>query len=92
LLPTSCRSKHVLYGAKIKKSRVVTAVKANAFAEMTTEELNDKLKELKEELFNLRFQLAVGQLQNPLLVRECRRNIARVNTIMRLREIQAQAQ
>jgi len=66
-------------------------VKASAFAEMTTSELNDKLKDLKSELFNLRFQLATGQLQNPMLIRECKRDIARVNTIMRLRQISEQA-
>ncbi len=67
------------------------AAKANAFKNMSVPELNEKLKELKTELFNLRFQLATGQLQNPILVRECRKNIARVNTEIRLREISAAA-
>ena len=66
------------------------AAKANAFKNMTVPELNEKLKELKTELFNLRFQLATGQLQNPILVRECRKNIARVNTEIRLRELSAE--
>jgi len=63
----------------------------NAYAELTMPELDAKLAELKAELFNLRFQLATGQLQNPMLIRECKRDIARVNTIMRLRQISEQA-
>ena len=50
--------------------------------EMSAEELNAKLKELKEELFNLRFQHAVNQLDNPQRIVEVKRNIARVMTIL----------
>lgn len=52
------------------------------FREMTENELNEKLKSLKSELFNLRFQNAVGQLGNPMQIEACRREIARVKTIL----------
>ena len=50
--------------------------------EMTAEELNAKLKELKEELFTLRFQHAINQLDNPQKIVEVKKNIARVMTIL----------
>ena len=59
--------------------------------EKTTPELNEQIKELKAELFNLRFQLATGQLQNTMAITECKRNIARAKTIVRDRELKAQA-
>jgi large subunit ribosomal protein L29 len=62
-------------------------MKANNFRDMTDVELNQKLADLKGELFNLRFQLATGQLENPLRIRNVRREIARVKTIIREREI-----
>lgn len=62
-------------------------MKANLFNEMKNEELTAKLMELKEELFNLRFQSATGQLANPMVIKECKKNIARVKTILRDREI-----
>ena len=49
---------------------------------MSADELNAKLKELKEELFNLRFQHAINQLDNPQRIVEVKRNIARVMTIL----------
>ena len=49
---------------------------------MSVEELNKKLKELKEELFNLRFQHAINQLENPQRMVEVKKNIARVMTIL----------
>ncbi len=58
--------------------------------DMTDDELNNKLSELKEELFNLRFQLATGELDNTMRVPEVRRTIARVKTIMRERQLQAE--
>ena len=61
-------------------------MKANKYFDMSTDELYEQEKELKEELFNLRFQLATGQLNNPLVIRDTRRNIARVKTILRQRE------
>ena len=58
---------------------------------MTSQELNEKMVELKNELFNLRFQLATGQLDNPMKIKAIKKDIARVNTILRQKEIQAQA-
>ena len=66
-------------------------MKANKFHDMTTQELNAQVDQLKNELFNLRFQAATGQLQNPMSIRECRHNIARVKTILRERELNAKA-
>ncbi len=66
-------------------------MKANKYFDMTDTELNQQLADLKSELFNLRFQLATGQLQNPMMIRETKRNIARVKTILRDRQIKAQA-
>ncbi len=64
-------------------------MKSSEFHNMTDVELAGKLKELKSELFNLRFRHASGQLENPLSIRNCKRNIARVNTEIRSREIKA---
>ena len=64
-------------------------MKAKEVKEMTSEELVAKLAELKSELFNLRFRLASGQLDNPVSIRTCKRNIARVNTEIRARELNA---
>ena len=66
-------------------------MKAKELMEKTTPELNEQIKELKAELFNLRFQLATGQLQNTMAITECKRNIARARTIVRDRELKAQA-
>jgi ribosomal protein L29 len=57
-------------------------LKANELREMNIAELNEKLLSQKKELFNLRFQLATGQLENPLRIRSVRRDIARINTII----------
>ncbi|NLJ86240.1 MAG: 50S ribosomal protein L29 [Firmicutes bacterium] len=62
-------------------------MKAEEIRAMTTEELGRKLDDLKEELFNLRFQLVTAQLDNPMRVRDVRRDIARVKTILREREL-----
>ena len=64
-------------------------MKAKEVKEMTSEELVAKLAELKSELFNLRFRMASGQLENPISIRTCKRNIARVNTEIRARELNA---
>ena len=48
---------------------------------MSADELNQKIASLKEELFNLRFQLATGQLENPSRIREVKKTIARIKTI-----------
>ena len=65
-------------------------MKANQLREMSQDELNQNLADLKSELFNLRFQLATGQLENPMRIREVRKNIARVKTVLRERELRAQ--
>lgn len=52
-------------------------------AQLTTEELAEKEKQLRQELFNLRFQMGTGRLENPMLVRKAKRDIARIKTIMR---------
>ncbi|MBQ2826832.1 MAG: 50S ribosomal protein L29 [Clostridia bacterium] len=57
-------------------------MKAKEIREMTADELNAKLKELKDELFHLRFQHAINQLDNPNKIVECKRDIARVLTIL----------
>ena len=57
-------------------------MKANEMRELTAEELSAKLKELKTELFNLRFQHAINQLENPHRIVEVKRDIARVMTIL----------
>lgn len=62
-------------------------MKAKELRKFTTEELNAKLNDLKEELFNLRFQHATGQLDNPMRMRHVRREIARIKTIIREREL-----
>ncbi|SCG84095.1 50S ribosomal protein L29 [Proteiniborus sp. DW1] len=62
-------------------------MKANEIRQMTAQELDNKLNDLKAELFNLRFQLATGQLDNPMRIKSVRKDIARVKTIIREREI-----
>ena len=57
------------------------------FLDMTPVELNEELSNLKAELFNLRFQLAVNQLENPLRVRIVKKDIARIKTVIREREL-----
>jgi large subunit ribosomal protein L29 len=56
---------------------------AKELRELTPSELELKLKDLKEELFNLRFQLAINQLENPMRITAVKRDIARVSTVMR---------
>ena len=58
-------------------------MKATELRDMTVEELNSKLGELKEELFNLRFQLAINQLDKPHKITEVKHDIARVMTVLR---------
>jgi large subunit ribosomal protein L29 len=65
----------------------VIRVKINEIKDLTNEELNQKLEELKGELFNLRFQHATNQLDNPRVITEVKRTIARVKTILREREL-----
>ncbi len=67
-------------------------MKADEIRDMTAAERNEQLKSLKEELFNLRFQHATGQLENPMRIREVKKDIARIKTIQRAEEIAAKAQ
>ncbi|RKD25432.1 large subunit ribosomal protein L29 [Caminicella sporogenes DSM 14501] len=62
-------------------------MKASKLREMTSQELSNKLNDLKAELFNLRFQLATGQLENPMRIKHVKKDIARVKTILREREL-----
>ena len=62
-------------------------MKAKEIRQMTDQELNTKLLDLKNELFNLRFQLATGQLDNPMRIKVVRKDIARVKTTIREREL-----
>ena len=66
-------------------------MKKNQFSEMSAAELNDKVVELKKELFNLRFQLATGQLQDTMAIASTKRDIARAKTALRSLELKAQA-
>lgn len=62
-------------------------MKANSLRDMTPVELDQQVIQLKEELFNLRFQHATGQLDNPMRLREVRKNIARTKTVLREKEL-----
>ena len=64
-------------------------MKVNEIREMNAEELNQKLASLKEELFNLRFQMATGSLTNPQRVRECKKDVARIKTLLCERQLKA---
>ena len=61
----------------------------NKIREMTDVELNLELDKMKQELFNLRFQHVTGQLENPVKMREVKRNIARVKTSIREKELES---
>jgi large subunit ribosomal protein L29 len=63
-------------------------VNAKELRALDQEELNKKLAQAKEELFNLRFQMSTAQLDNPKRVRQVRRDIARIETIRTERELQ----
>ena len=66
----------------MKTKDELKALQAKTIAELDTD-----LKNKKSELFNLRFQLATGQLQNTAAIRECKKSIARVKTVIRQREL-----
>ena len=61
-------------------------MKANELNAMSKEQLEEKVKELKSELFSLRFQLATGQLQNTMQISQLKRDIARCKTILRQKD------
>ena len=62
-------------------------MKVNEMRNLTTEEIVAKIKESKEELFNLRFQQATGNLEKPSRIRELRHQVARLKTVLREREL-----
>ncbi len=65
-------------------------MKAKEIRDFSDDELTRKVDDLKDELFKLRFQLATGQLENPMRIREVRHSIAQVKTVIRERELKAQ--
>ncbi len=67
-------------------------MKANELKELrqsTPQDLNVRLSDLKSELFNLRFQLATGQLENPMRIKQVKKSIAQIKTILREEELRA---
>ena len=66
-------------------------MKKTTVSDLSAAELNDKVLELKKELFNLRFQLATGQLQDTTAIAKTKRDIARAKTALRSLELKAQA-
>jgi len=67
-------------------------MKASEIRELSKEDLEKKIKDLKEELFNLRFQHAINQLDNPIRLKHVRKDIARSLTILRERELRAKSE
>ena len=63
-------------------------MKINKIKEMSSPDLEKELKELKSELFKLRFNLATNGLDNPMKIKEVKKDIARINTILRQRELE----
>ena len=63
-------------------------MKTNEIRKLSTEEINKKIAESKEELFNLRMKQATGSLENPTRIRELRKTVARLKTILEEREIE----
>ena len=66
---------------------MAVGVSAGELRELTNDELTERLRESKEELFNLRFQMATGQLNNNRRLRTVRQEIARIYTVLREREL-----
>ena len=62
-------------------------MKASEIRELSDKELRDRIQELKEELFNLRFQIVTGHLENNMRLKKVRRSIARIKTVLREREL-----
>ena len=65
-------------------------MKSSEIRELTAEELQKKLADLKAELFNLRFQLAINQLDNPMRISAVKKDIARIKTVIRESELTAE--
>jgi len=66
-------------------------VKIEKFREMTEQELNNEVMKLKQELFNLRFQHVTGQLENPVKMKDVKKDIARAKTAIREKQLQQEA-
>ena len=64
-------------------------MKIKEVRDLSAADLDTKLASLKEELFNLRFQMATGQCENPMKIREVKKSIARIKTVQRQKEINA---
>ena len=62
-------------------------MKVDEIRELSNDEINTKLKEMKEELFNLRFQQATGNLEKPSRIRELRHTVARLKTVLQERKM-----
>lgn len=71
--------------------KVVNRMKAKDLVGLSTEELLEKEADYRQELFNLRFQLATGQLENTARIKQVRKNIARIKTVLRQAEIAQEA-
>ena len=69
---------------------MVTLVKIKELRELSSEDLLKKIEESKEELFNLRFSQATGNLEKPARIRELRKLVARIKTILRERELESE--
>ncbi|MFA9424320.1 MAG: 50S ribosomal protein L29 [Sedimentibacter sp.] len=67
-------------------------MKANELKNKSVDELNRSVGDLKTELFNLRFQLATGELDNPMRIKKVKKDIARVKTVLRERELNINVQ
>lgn len=67
-------------------------MKASEIRDLSAKELSDKLNDLKAELFNLRFQHAINQLENPMRLNVVKKDIARVKTLIRQNELNSAAQ
>lgn len=65
-------------------------MKVNDIRNMSAAEMEQKVSGLKEKLFNLRFQLATGQLENPMRIREVKKTIARIKTVQREVELKSE--
>ena len=66
-------------------------MKIERFREMTEQELNNEVMKLKQELFNLRFQHVTGQLENPVKMKDVKKDIARAKTAIREKQLQQEA-
>ena len=78
------RVKHALYGKVLRRT---SKLKAHELDELNAVDLESKLREAKEELFNLRFQAATGQLESHGRLRTVKKDIARIYTVVREREL-----